>query len=136
MVELEVVFSSPEKPEEIQIADFKKYLEIIRQLGLPNFPKKATTVGLIFVDDRKIQELNRGYRWKDMPADLPSFALFESELPLDLQIFGEIYISLPTAKKQARERGHTRQEELNTLFVHGVLHLLGYDHENDTDFQI
>ena len=84
-------------------------------------------IELIFVDDKEIQELNKTYRQKDKPTDVLSFPLEDMPgMPL-----GSIIISIDTAKKQAKEFGHSTEEEIKLLFIHGLLHLLGYDHEVD-----
>jgi len=85
-------------------------------------------IELILCDDEAIQELNRTHRHIDKPTDVLSFPLEgdHDHLPL-----GTIVISLDHARAKATELGHTVQEEIALLFVHGVLHLMGYDHEND-----
>lgn len=83
---------------------------------------------LVLVDDNEIQDLNKEHRGKDKPTDVLSFP-FESEfdhLPL-----GSIIISVDTAKRQANEEGNSLEMELQILFLHGLLHLQGYDHETD-----
>lgn len=86
-------------------------------------------VELVIVDDNGIQALNREYRQKEGPTDVLSFPLEEEfeHLPL-----GTVVISTDTAEKQAQECGHTFEEEMKILFLHGLLHLLGYNHEVDT----
>lgn len=91
-------------------------------------------VGLVITGDRGIQELNRLYRDEDAPTDVLSFpfadAADEFVLPPEgpPQI-GEIVISFPTARRQAEEAGEPLARALACLVVHGMLHLLGYDHE-------
>jgi len=84
-------------------------------------------VELILTDDNEIQELNRLHRQKDKPTDVLSFPLENIPgMPL-----GSIVISIDTAKKGAEEFGHSIEDEIKLLFIHGLLHLLGYDHEID-----
>jgi probable rRNA maturation factor len=83
---------------------------------------------LILCDDETIRELNREYRGIDRPTDVLSFPL-EGELPG--QPLGSLVISMDRVREKARELGHGETEELTLLFVHGILHLLGYDHETD-----
>lgn len=100
-------------------------------------------VALTFVDDARIHELNREYRGVDRPTDVLSFAMLEdggepeivfdegddgSSDPLSAML-GDIIISLERAKAQSEEYGHSLEREIGFLFVHGFLHLLGYDHE-------
>ncbi len=91
-------------------------------------------VSVALVDDARIQELNRDYRGKDRPTDVLSFSMNEEVLTEDgrsLFLLGDVVISLPTAIRQAGEYGWTPEEEIARLAVHGTLHLLGYDHEED-----
>jgi probable rRNA maturation factor len=91
-------------------------------------------VSVVLADDDYIHELNRQYRGKDCPTDVLSFALNEGEEPEIIDgpeesLLGDIIISLETATRQAAEFGHSLERELAFLTVHGMLHLLGYDHE-------
>jgi len=83
---------------------------------------------LILCDDETIRELNRIHRGKDRPTDVLSFPL-EGELPH--QPLGSIVISVDRIREVAAELGHDPSQELALLFLHGLLHLLGYDHESD-----
>jgi len=84
-------------------------------------------VELILMDDNGIRELNREYRGKDAPTDVLSFPVEPfPEAPL-----GTIVISVETAEKQGADHGHDTATEIRILFLHGLLHLLGYDHETD-----
>jgi len=83
-------------------------------------------INLIFTSDRKIQKLNKCYRRTDQPTDVLSFNL--EQPPGRSSIFGEIYISVETSKRQAGEYDTTLNDELLRLFCHGLLHVLGYDH--------
>jgi probable rRNA maturation factor len=78
------------------------------------------------VTDPQIHTLNRQYRGKDKPTDVLSFPLADELQPL---LLGDVVISVETAACQAQRRGHGLREELQTLLIHGILHLLGYDHE-------
>lgn len=90
----------------------------------------SAEISLVFVDDDEIQILNKTYREKDMPTDVLSFPLWDGEEE-DVSgeiLLGDIIISLETAQRQAEEYGHTLEREIAYLMVHGLLHLLGYDH--------
>ena len=93
---------------------------------------------IIIVDNDKIKELNRDYRGIDKITDVISFALEDDDDMImdDLRVLGDIYISLDKAKDQALEYGHSLLRELCFLSVHGLLHLLGYDHINTEDEKI
>lgn len=84
-------------------------------------------VSLYFTDDEVIKELNKTYRGKDKATDVLSFIFDEPAGPY--RLLGEIVISVDTARKQAKEIGHSLEEEIKRLVVHGFVHLLGYDHE-------
>ena len=88
------------------------------------------TIGLSFVSDKEIAELNLRFRGVKGPTDVLSFSYLETdEMPND-DCAGEIFISVDTAKKQAVSG---LKNELATLFVHGFLHVFGFDHNTDRD---
>lgn len=96
-------------------------------------------VSLVFVDDAYIRGLNHQYRGVDSPTDVLSFAMQEGEaLPGEEEeiILGDVVISLQTAGRQAREYGHSFRREVAYLTVHGVLHLLGYDHQDEEERRV
>ena len=87
-----------------------------------------------FVGDREMRELNREYRKKDKTTDVLSFSRFDDVIPMPVppgepRPVGEVLVSLPVAKRQAREYRTTLREEIARLVVHGTLHIFGYDHE-------
>ncbi len=85
-------------------------------------------IELVVMDDESIRELNREHRGKDRATDVLSFPLEEMDgFPL-----GSIVISYDKVKEVANELGHSEEDELKLLFIHGLLHLLGYDHEIDS----
>lgn len=95
-------------------------------------------VSVVFADDAYIHELNRDYRGKDTPTDVLSFALNEGDEPdiiggPEETLLGDIIISLDTAARQAEDFGHSLERELAYLTVHGMLHLLGFDHEAEEE---
>ena len=99
-------------------------------------------ISVSFIDNEEIHKINREYRKIDRPTDVISFAFLDNEdrektyksgMPV---ILGDIYISLDKAKEQAEEYGHSMKRELCFLFVHGLLHLLGYDHMKKEDEEI
>lgn len=101
-----------------------------------NYQKITNAVfNIIIVDKNTIQKLNREYRNKDSVTDVISFALEDDNtfIKTDLRVLGDIYICLDRAKEQASEYGHSLLRELSFLSVHGLLHLLGYDHQTKED---
>ena len=95
-------------------------------------------LNIVIVDNKKIQELNKIYRDKDAVTDVISFAFEESDnLKYDnMRFLGEIYISYDKCVEQAKEYGHSIKREFCYLAVHGLLHLLGYDHIKEEDKKI
>lgn len=100
----------------------------------------GTELSVLLTDDAAIRELNRLYRDTDAPTDVLSFAQMEGEAFVApegaAQHLGDVIISVETARRQALEYGVTIQNEAGHLLVHGVLHLLGYDHEDADDAAI
>ena len=88
-------------------------------------------VSVIITSDEVISHINQTYRKKKGPTDVISFAYREAPMPHGdtKEHIGDIFISLETAQRQALEYGVSLKEELKRLLIHGVLHLLGYDHE-------
>jgi probable rRNA maturation factor len=88
-------------------------------------------LSLCFVDDEIIKQLNKQYLGKDKTTNVLSFSLREDEYgDINPQILGDIVISVETAKKDALESGLSIAQEIDFLIIHGLLHLLGYNHEN------
>ena len=87
-------------------------------------------LSVVLCDDPHIRALNRTHRGIDRPTDVLSFAMQEGDGQLeDDPVLGDLVISIDTARHQADDLGHTLDHELRVLLVHGLLHLLGYDHE-------
>jgi probable rRNA maturation factor len=119
-------------------------VEVIRQSGGKKYPvrplKKIAASLLKFLDQDKselsialvgnseIQQLNKKYRHKNYATDVLSFPAQEG-LPSRVRILGDVVISVDKADEQARERDRTLDEEMITLLIHGIVHLMGYDHE-------
>ncbi len=96
----------------------------------------SVNVSIIFTDNARIQEINRDYRGKDYPTDVISFAYREEKFPgidEEFEELGDIYISLEKTESQSVEFEVTFFEELLRLVIHGILHLIGYDHEISDD---
>jgi probable rRNA maturation factor len=102
----------------------------------------STELGVVISDDATVRELNRRYLGIDAPTDVLSFGLGDKDdasfalPPGEAAPLGEVVISYPTAVRQAEEQGYSVQAEVARLLVHGVLHLLGYDHEVAEDERI
>jgi len=95
-----------------------------------------SAINIIITDDEKIREINREYRDKDKATDVISFAYRENPFPKideEIEDLGDIYISFETAYKQSIEYKVEFDSEVKRLLVHGILHLLGYDHERSKE---
>lgn len=114
---------------------------VLARIALGKELDEDIEVGVLWVDDAYIRTLNREYRGKDCPTDVLSFALREQigeepeviNDPFGEMLLGDIVISLETAHRQAQEYGHTLEREVAFLAVHGMLHLLGYDHVEENE---
>jgi probable rRNA maturation factor len=94
--------------------------------------ERDSSLSLTVVDDAAIRELNRDHRGKDKPTDVLSFPMFEGgEAPQAgvERMLGDVVISVETARRQAAEYDATLQRELYRLLIHGLLHVMGHDHE-------
>lgn len=97
------------------------------------YEEQAGEVTVVVTDDEGIQELNRDFLGEDAPTDVLSFGVQEEDVPFVTapeagSYLGDVIVSYPRAAAQAEEQGHAVERELDLLVVHGVLHLLGYDH--------
>jgi len=91
-------------------------------------------LSVVLTDDDEIHELNRDYRGKDRPTDVLAFALSEGEASeFAGPLLGDVVISVPTARKQATRRKRELEDELRMLLAHGLLHLVGWDHQTDEE---
>ena len=91
---------------------------------------------VIIINNEEIHKINKEYRGIDRPTDVISFALEDYKdikYENDYRVLGDIYISIDKVKEQAKEYGHSEKRELAFLAVHGLLHLLGYDHMEKED---
>lgn len=111
------------------------YLDDVIKRVLKHEKVKNAYFSIIFVDLREIQRINKEYRGIDQITDVISFALEDAKDSIDLKIrvLGDIYICIPKMMEQANNYGHSMKRELSFLTVHGLLHLLGYDHQNEEE---
>ncbi|CAG9612738.1 Endoribonuclease YbeY [Bacillus rhizoplanae] len=125
----------------------EEYVDMIQQLvekaAETESVEDGAELSITFVNNERIQEINREYRDKDQPTDVISFAMEDMgegemeivgvEMP---RMLGDIIISIPRTKEQAEEYGHSFERELGFLAVHGFLHLLGYDHMTEEEEKV
>ncbi|MBC8312682.1 MAG: rRNA maturation RNase YbeY [Candidatus Cloacimonetes bacterium] len=111
----------------------KKRIKNLVQFILKN--EKITSqieLNIIITNDEYLHKLNKKFRNIDSPTDVLSFS-FDNEFPkIEAQILGEVYISFGTAKKNAKQHKVLLQSEIERLVIHGILHLIGYEHENNS----
>jgi probable rRNA maturation factor len=119
----------------LEIEDAEKFITDVLE-GAGKFMNKAGSVSVVLVNDEMIHELNRTFRNVDRPTDVLSFSMLEGEdvLP-DIDgvpnPLGDIVVSIPTAERQAEDYGHSFKREFAFLLVHGFLHIIGYDHQDE-----
>lgn len=133
------------EPEDLQLPEAMGSLEelenIVRravEITGPLYDVENSEVSVTLTNDEHIHSLNREYRGLDRPTDVLSFAFVDSEEPEiedgpETEVLGDIIISLERAWAQAQEYGHSMERELSFLTVHGMLHLLGYDHMEEEE---
>ena len=125
----------PPNSSEVDVAadpDFTKYVAHVRcsaRRSLLILGEAGGELSISLVDDAAMQRLNATWRGRDQSTDVLAFAQREGEEMGSAELLGDVVISVPTARRQADERGHSLFCELDELLVHGILHLLGYDHE-------
>jgi len=106
--------------------------KIIRRLArtiLGELNQLDKEIGIVFVDDQQIRELNQRYLKRDRPTNVISFPMAQGEFPeINPQLLGDVVISVETAVREAEESGLSFEEEVAFLLIHGILHLTGYDH--------
>jgi probable rRNA maturation factor len=104
-------------------------MEMLRALELPD-----AELSILLCGDREIHALNRDYRHKDKPTDVLAFAMREGEGgEISGNVLGDVVISLETAARQAVEHEHPVKTEVLMLLAHGLLHLLGWDHQTSAE---
>lgn len=123
--------------EQVAISNFTKrkldisYFEQIAKFVLKGEKEIKREVSIIFVGKKRIRDLNKKYRKKDYVADVLSFAQdkdFDFIGP-ETDMLGEVVICLAKVESNAKKKGKAFYEELALILIHGILHLLGYDHE-------
>nr|WP_243459429.1 rRNA maturation RNase YbeY [Metabacillus bambusae] len=137
---MRLIIDSIDETNELVDEQLKTVEDLLQFAAEVEVVAQDAELSVTYVTNERIQEVNREYRDKDQPTDVISFALEEiGEGEIEIvgleqpPILGDIIISIPRAKEQAVEYGHSFMRELGFLAVHGFLHLLGYDHMNQAD---
>lgn len=106
-----------------------EYLNEVLDYAINKLDIKNSIFDIIFIDDEEMHKLNKEYRGIDRTTDVLSFALNDNKhIDTIVNSLGDIFISIPKMKSQAEEYGHSEKRELSFLALHGLLHLLGFDH--------
>ncbi len=141
---IEVALSLKDKRWKEAVSDVRKLVKKACEqafkfgnAGDYELPIKTVEVSLVLSDDKTVQELNKTYRNQDKPTNVLSFAALddEDEPVFEGMLLGDIIIAFETTEKEAIEQGKPLENHLFHLVVHGVLHLLGYDHLNEEEAQ-
>lgn len=129
---VEVLNSTPLKGVEIQ-----GVIKRAAEKALLMEKSEDCEVSIFLTDDAEIHRLNELYRGVDRPTDVLAFAMREGmDSDLNQEILGDVVISIPRAEQQASIYGHSLEVEISLLVSHGVLHLLGYEHEEKDDMLV
>jgi len=144
--EIDIAFDEP-----FTGLDLASWLPALAERALAAEGIEGAALSVLITDDATLQALNREYRGYDEPTDVLSFGLTERMKPAlddmsEVEAFplppelseqiGEVVISYPTAVRQAAEHGHQANDELALLLVHGILHLLGHDHDQPEEIRV
>ena len=127
---MEVVVQKRQKRHKVRAAEVRKTAEkILSDLGC-----HECELSILLVDDDEMTHLNLEYLGRDHPTNVLAFPMREGkDKHLHPDLLGDVIISTETAQREAQDRGVTVKEEMAQLLVHGILHLLGYDHEGAPD---
>ncbi len=141
----ENIYDSWQIDEKFFIDTAKKILKFYLSLSdvyekscLNSFDYNTISFDFLYCDSVKTHEINREYRNKDYPADIITFAIFadsDEKFIFDGEInLGEVIIALDKVIEEADKKGVTKEHELSFLISHGILHLLGFDHQTEEDY--
>jgi probable rRNA maturation factor len=109
----------------------KKITNNVLKLVLDEKGRSSAEVSIVYVDDAEMRNLNRNYRGMFKSTDVLAFPMNDGKFAcINPDLLGDIVISVPQARKQAEQNEHSLERELMLLLIHGLLHLLGYDHQN------
>jgi len=122
---MEIYLNNNQSKTELNLEYWENFVsQILELLKLDD----DNEISITFTNNEEIHKLNKEYRRVNSPTDVLSFP-FNNELKLPIHILGDIIISIEKAEEQAKEFGHSIDREIAFLIVHGILHLLGYDHK-------
>ena len=120
--------TNSQEPIVINLDEYKSFIEEVLRI-IPHAENKTLTVS--FVSDEEMRSLNRTYRDRDITTDVLSFPFEAEDFERSENFLGDVVISSDQAARQAAQNGLSIDHEVNQLILHGALHLVGYNHEND-----
>lgn len=126
-----LVYKTVRRPIGISVREITKTVEAV--LGRT---KESGEVSVHFIADKRMRTLNREYRGIDRTTDVLAFAAREGDMPMLGDDLGDLFISIPKIKKQAKEHKISFREECLRMLIHGTLHLLGYDHMKKSEAKV
>ena len=125
---MSILISNQQEEVKLNLSRIKREInKILKSLACSN-----SEISILFTSDEHIKNLNKTYRKKNRPTDVLAFSQNEGDSPgINTNILGDVVVSTDTAKRQADERSHSVEKEIFILLIHGILHLLGFDHEKE-----
>jgi probable rRNA maturation factor len=137
MLKLNIVNETKAKVSKKTFEDiFKKFVKFLKPKIDKKIGKRNGFVDLVINNDKSMRAINLEYRGKDEPTDVITFAYLEvtdfKKEKGDV-IAGDVFVSVDTAKRQAKEHKHALKKEFEVLFTHGLLHLIGFDHKTNKE---
>lgn len=132
---MEVLFDNRQNIVEVSPNIKKLLYDVIETTLIMENMDLNYEVSVSFVTNKEIRDLNKSYRHNDKETDVLSFP-FEDKFDIEINILGDIVISMEKAREQAIDFGHTLERELAYLTLHSMLHLIGYDHMTEEERQL
>jgi probable rRNA maturation factor len=113
--------------------DLRTNLDEAAKLALAHLNAPPGELSIVLTDEQRSRALNQQFGGTDAPTDVLSFSNGSIDPDSGLHYYGDVVIAIPVAKEQASQAGHSLQAEITLLMVHGILHLLGYDHRDPAE---
>ena len=131
---VEINIRNKSKSNIITTHRLKKITNNVVKLVLDEKGRSSAEISVVFVDDAEMKTLNKRYRGFNKTTDVLAFPMNEGKFAaINPDLMGDVAISVPTARKQSDAHDHSLERELTVLLIHGLLHLLGYDHATDQE---
>lgn len=129
---MEIAVRDKTKSQILTTHKLKKLTNQVVSVVLDVTGHRNVEVSVVYVDDEEMQELNERHRKKNTSTDVLSFPMHDNEFSrIRPELLGDVVISVPRAQQQAKVYGHSVQHEITKLLIHGILHLVGFTHDDD-----